>query len=433
LVELSHLSLEAMAMRTRSRIGLLVLLLGGAAALVLARQRGASTAHTDTAADTAADTVALGDTVMIDGETPSCGECSLEATRIAVLGTPTDPEIPQRVPTVLRDNRGTHYLVFNGWIDKPILRYDSTGKYLGRLGGYGRGPGEYVMTHTVILGPGDSLLVYDWDRHFQIFDPEGRFRRPIRVARGTPVGVIPGTDGLLYAVAERWSKSQSPPIVLVIDGQGEVADSFPIFDLNFGSLARPIVAPDGSLWTFTDGNYRLERFARDGTVQQLIGVIAPPARRPPVMTAREVDSLQNLLRSRPSVRIENARADGLLVGNRSAPRSRTHMLVDSTGLLWVVRNIPAPRWDTIPITPLHLSPDEAPGETTIPREQEDLMQNAVVEVIDPRRARLLARTTLPFTGMLAAPGYVARVTADDDGHYRTEMYRVALRRGQPPR
>ena len=110
------------------------------------------------------------------------------------------------------------------------------------------------------------------------------------------------------------------------------------------------------------------------------------------------------------------------------PRARMEMLVDSAGLLWIARAIPAPSWDTIAISVRFDSPDEAPNEYTIAREDEDRIHNTIVEVIDPQRAELLARVQLPFLAMLARPGYVARVTADDDGLFRTMVYRVTLGR-----
>jgi hypothetical protein len=414
-------------MSIRSRVALIAAVLVVTTVLVLAGRRGPFTRNGTLTGD---DSVAITDTVIIDGETPTCSACTLEATRVAVLGTPRDPEIPQRVPSVLRDSRGMYYLVFNRWSDKPILRYDSTGKYLGKIGSYGNGPGEYTVTHTVFVGAGDSLFVFG--RQFQLYAPDGRYQRVVRVPRGTPAGLIPGTERLLYAVTHPVPNAlDANRRVLVIDGQGEVVDSFPVFTVDFFNTARPVVGPDGSLWTYMERNYRLERHAPDGSVKQLIGVIAPPERTRPIMTSIEADSLLSIAKMRRAARgggRGNIPVAALPFGPSKGPRPHMAMMVDSTGLLWVLRNVAAPRWDTLTITPQHRSPNEAPGETTVPREQEDRMYQAIVEVIDPRRAQVIARTTLPFLGILASPGYVARVTTDDDGHYRTEVYRVALRR-----
>jgi hypothetical protein len=66
---------------------------------------------------------------------------------------------------------------------------------------------------------------------------------------------------------------------------------------------------------------------------------------------------------------------------------------------------------------------------TIPREVEDRRSHTVIDVIDGKRGILLARTELPFLGILAAPGFVGRVTTDEDGFYVTTLYPLRLRRG----
>jgi hypothetical protein len=101
-----------------------------------------------------------GDTVIVDATTPNCATCTLEVGSPIVLGSEADKAIPRRVPDLLRDSRGNHYETFNGWDQQPILRYDSTGRLLGILGGYGGGPGEYEMTFGVFVGPGDSMHVF---------------------------------------------------------------------------------------------------------------------------------------------------------------------------------------------------------------------------------------------------------------------------------
>ena len=381
------------------------------------------------------DTMALGDTIMIAGMTPTCAACSFDVGHVATIGSRTDAEIPQRVPDVLRDSRGNHYLVFHGWVNKPILRYDSAGNYLGKLGRFGQGPGEYSMTMAAFIGPGDSLYVWANGR-LQLFDADGSYVRGARAAlRATPIGLGPAGDETIYS----WRRGrpatghgspnprpESLPFVLVSDSVGTVRDSFPIFTAGFITEAEPAVGADGAVWTslLTGDSYRLERHAPDGRVEKLFGVMTSAGGVPPIMTRAQADSIR-------AAAMTAARGRGRPPNGsptRPPPRSRMHMLVDSAGLLWIARTIPAPRWDTLTITPERGSPDEAPEERTIPREQEDRMHHTVIEVIDPRRAQLIARTQVPFLAQLARPGFVARVTADEDGAYRTEVHRVTLQR-----
>jgi hypothetical protein len=106
---------------------------------------------------------------------------------------------------------------------------------------------------------------------------------------------------------------------------------------------------------------------------------------------------------------------------------KTTATTDSTGLLWVIRTVPAPSYDTITFKGLFLSPNEAPGEMTIPRNVEDRLYHTIVEVIDPSVPELVARRELPFLGHAAATGYIARVTMDESDHYVTTVYRLVLR------
>ena len=75
-----------------------------------------------------------------------------------------------------------------------------------------------------------------------------------------------------------------------------------------------------------------------------------------------------------------------------------------------------------------MSKTEAPGEIVIPREVEDRRSHTIVEVIDPAGATLLARVTLPFLGQLAGPGYIGRVTQDEEGFFVTSVYPLRLKR-----
>jgi hypothetical protein len=386
------------------------------------------------------DTIAVPrrDTVIIDGATPRCGSCRLEVMAPIRLGTPGDADIPQRVPQVLRDSRGTHYLVFNGWSQKPILRYDSAGRFIGRLGGSGQGPGEYTMTTRVILGLDDSVVVFLGPQG-QVFNPNGEFVRTLRTPGYGVFAMAPDGGGGAYAVRTlRFETHGAHPHVIRLTADGTAQDSFPIFSAVVGKgsvrsgsrerehdvrmVGAPTLAPDGSIWTSVHGNYRLERHDPDGTPRQLIGV-ALPGQSPPRLRAAEVESLAAVNKRPPPSRRRPVNARPRIMPWRTA----TTLSVDTTGLLWVVRTIAAPRWDTITVSAQYLSPHEAPGEATIPRAVEDRFYHTIVDVIDPRRAELLGRAHLPFHGHSAAPGWIARVTTDEDGHYLTSVYQLVLR------
>jgi hypothetical protein len=418
---------------TRRILAVLAVAAALAIALVVRGRRASEAAPEPTPQD-----VAIGDTVMIDGlAAPACATCSFDVGLAATIGSRTDAEIPQRVPHVLRDGRGNHYLVFHGWVNKPILRYDSAGKYLGTVGRYGQGPGEYTMTFEAFVGPGDSLYVWG-DGRLQLFGPDGSYGRTVRTKGITPIGVGPGADGTIYARTnprvQDGALVETEPLVVTLDSRGIVRDSFPVFFISSRvSWATPVVAPDGDVWTRFQGRggYRLERHAPDGRVMKLLGVTTSPDSVHLIMTRRQADSVRALLAELIKVDPPGARPSPPPRPRDTKPprpASRVHMVVDSTGLLWMARTIPAPGWDTLTITPVYAANSEAPGEATIPREQEDRRHHTIIEIIDPRTARFIARTQVPFLAQLARPGFVARVTADEDGAYRTEVHRVTLQR-----
>lgn len=382
------------------------------------------------------------DTAIIDGTAPSCASCRIEIMPPLRLGTTEDEHIPQRVPEILRDGRGTHYLTFDGWGNKPILRYDSTGRYIGQLGRYGQGPGEYTMTFGAVVGPGDSLLVMLGGPRALLYAPDGSFARSARVPNQRVFALAADGSGTTYAIAgESWGRIERERHVVRFSAGGAPLDSFPVFSYVRG-FARsreatgpwfPIyapthgtLAPDGSVWTLTENNYRLEHYRPDGRSLQVIGVTTPGPHGL-IMTRAQSDSIAaKPPESRPPPRRPVKAKPRLFL-----KYLKTAAAVDSSGLLWVVRTLPAPSHDTITFKGRFLAPDEAPGEMTIPRDAEDRLYQTIVDVIDPAVPALLARAELPFLGHMAAPGYIGRVTVDESEHYIPAVYRLVLRRGSP--
>jgi hypothetical protein len=384
------------------------------------------------------------DTLVIDGASPGCSTCSIEVGAPLRLGTTTDREIPRRVPAMLRASRGTVYLTFHGWGDKPILAYDSTGRFIKSIGRRGSGPGEYNMTQEAFIGPGDSLFAWA-PPALIVYAPDGAFGRTVRVIGPWPIGV--SGDGTVSAVrlSQMYGGSERP-YLFRLGPDATPRDSFALFSAPDGGrstrrssdggppLTRrtyyevwPAVAPDGSVWTWLPHGYRLEHHSAAGIPHQLFGMKVPD-QPTPIMTVAQAESIAAAFERGDRKVIAERAAKYWGAGKRGAPRPKMHLMVGSDSLLWVVRNVPAPSWDTIQVKGEKLSPDEAPEEVTIPRDVEDRLYHTIVEVIDPRRAQLIARAELPFLGIPAAPGYIGRVTADDDGFYVPTIYKLTLRR-----
>jgi hypothetical protein len=272
----------------------------------------------------------------------------------------------------------------------------------------------------------------------QVFAPDGSYARTIRAPGRTVFAVAPDGSGDIYTTGRfRWDQTDAVPRVVRLSADGSPRDSFPIFVATFGTTwvrqkasdawvasrtpSEAVMAPDGSVWTTVHETYRLERHAPAGATKQLIGVEVPGRDRPR-LTAAAIDSVAP---KEPGPPGPFAR-DVMWVQGGNTVRLRTGMLVDTAGLLWVFRSIMAPKFDTITVTVDYLAPDEAPEERTIPRDIEERLTHTIVEVIDPQRAELIARATLPFQAFPTAPGYAGRVSADDRGQYVTSVYPLRL-------
>lgn len=374
------------------------------------------------------------DTVMIDS-LPTCSKCRIAVVDSVRLGAPDDKLIPVRPPGFLRDSRGRNYLTFNGWGDQPILKYDSAGRFVGRVGAKGRGPGEYEMTQWVLLGPADSVFVFSSYGHAaQVFTDSSKYARVFSLDAIQPIEV--SANGTVFGQRTRsWPPGDNALHVLVFNREGVLQDSIPVFSPHNGGTATMSsgkesfkvamrvetlahVASSGALWTYAQGNYRLEQHDTNGVARKLFGVrvAGEPA---PLMTATEIDSAAKEKRYITSFN----RVTSKNVSRKLNPRMWVD--TDSAGLLWVSRQIPAPSWDTVTTKgspPNH----EAPSEELIPPDVEDRLYHTIVEVIDPRVGRLLARHEFPFRGVRVRGGYIGRVTANDDGYYMPSVYSLAL-------
>jgi hypothetical protein len=204
------------------------------------------------------------DTVVIDGAAPGCASCSLEVGDPVRVGNSADRFIPRRVPDVLRDGRGTIYLTFDGWSIQPVLQYDSTGRFLRRIGRSGSGPGEYNMTSAAFVGRGDSLYLVSSERALIVYAPDGSFKRTVRIPGITPFGVQ--ADGTVLG-SRIWMRGEAEAFVYRVDTTGSLRDSFPVFsppigyssEVTSGTEKRmvawrhesfPVYGADGSIWTY---------------------------------------------------------------------------------------------------------------------------------------------------------------------------------------
>ena len=77
----------------------------------------------------------------------------------------------------------TNHLFVGGYEESPVYSFSGNGEFIGFVGSEGVGPGEFMHSSNIIIGPGDSIYVYDSpaDR-VSVFEPQTRrFSHSFRV------------------------------------------------------------------------------------------------------------------------------------------------------------------------------------------------------------------------------------------------------------
>lgn len=111
-----------------------------------------------------------------------------------VIGAGIDPEVPfDNIAAVVRLSDG-RIVVADGGLDSRLSVFSPEGRYLGRLGREGDGPGEFRFIRSLQVGPNDSLYVFDVSlQRLTVFSAElGR----ARMATFRVTGGVTGGDGL---------------------------------------------------------------------------------------------------------------------------------------------------------------------------------------------------------------------------------------------
>ncbi len=92
----------------------------------------------------------------------ACADCEIQLSHVVSLGTVDGPGALASLPVaVARDSRGRFYVTTPEQGLEPPFVYDSTGRFMTRLGRKGRGPGEYLDPTAILVSPGDTTHILD--------------------------------------------------------------------------------------------------------------------------------------------------------------------------------------------------------------------------------------------------------------------------------
>ncbi len=100
----------------------------------------------------------------------TCSDCTIRTELITTLDPPSVELEPPLSSRVLRIGDG-RYLVVPIGERGAVTAYDSTGRFLQRVGQRGMGPGEFFRLEDAVVGPGDSIFVFH-DARLAVLTPQ---------------------------------------------------------------------------------------------------------------------------------------------------------------------------------------------------------------------------------------------------------------------
>jgi hypothetical protein len=215
---------------------------------------------------------AQGRTVNVVG-TPQCAGCSIELTKVATVGSSSDPVLFVNYSSVYRGPRNTILVATTLYANPPaLLVYDSAGTFVRQVGRPGQGPGEFPSFVSVIgIGRGDSLFLRERQGRVQVFTPDFSFGRVIPEfgIQMSPNMVLPNGNFLRMVTPSRGEGVGAPLGLLQPDGKEirrfgfaspEEVDTDYTFSTRYANITR-----DGTrFWVTRRNQYDLQRFTLEG-------------------------------------------------------------------------------------------------------------------------------------------------------------------------
>lgn len=318
----------------------------------------------------------------------ACLSCRIELSPALDVGATEGPGmIDWRGGQALAalDSEGRIYL--RGNFSTHVHVYDAEGRYLTTLGREGEGPGEFEGINGFVVGPADSLFVFDaLLMRLSVFSPQLDFVRSA-VLQVQPSGYepisVPWDANHFYMTSHMRTAELIGWPIHSISRNGVRAESFgsdsgAYFPSQPHSGLR-IIADAGanSLWSGRLAHYTIQRFAPGGK--------AP------------IEEIQRDAAWFPEPSAEDLETDH---GAKRPPPLMQAMHQDGERL-WVLTWVPDPKWQS--------------ASTEL--EDEHRRYDSVIEVIDLTTYRVLARTRVDelyhqflgddrIAGTIFAGGYV---------------------------
>lgn len=204
-----------------------------------------------------------------------CANCRLQLdTLLTVAGADHPAFVSHPGVTGVSDSRGHRYFVFAP-STAEIKVFDRTGRFVHTIGRRGEGPGEFESARHVLVGPEDSLFVFDQRlARMTVFDPSWELARtaPFLAADVLAVDFL-GNDRLAVAALAFNEDLIGLPLHIVSRSSGVILQSVGnpggVFRPDMGNALRRRVAADpaGGFWASHFMQYVLERYDDQGRRQ----------------------------------------------------------------------------------------------------------------------------------------------------------------------
>jgi hypothetical protein len=308
-------------------------------------------------------------------------------------------DIGQGVPAI--DSHGYIAVLLDYPPSGAVGIYDSTGRFVQRIGRSGGGPGEFLAIQGIGFGPGDSLIVIDQMRRGHVFTPAPTWEYVRSFVFERPNTGIVTPSGILSAGVVT---SAGAALAHLADWAGQFVREFgasvPADDKN-DRMKPPGFADSAHVWMPHANEYVLELLGADGDsharVQRRVSWF------PTDSSERERHYPGGWL---PTVHAVSVGANGLLWtivrrANRAAPR-------------------PGRAGGGATSQPVEASTRKRPNLADI--------FESVVEALDPRTGQLVA-THEASGGVLgfAGPDILAEMREDDLGHIQMQLWRLTTK------
>ncbi|HEU0076076.1 MAG TPA: hypothetical protein VFQ76_00405 [Longimicrobiaceae bacterium] len=294
------------------------------------------------------------------------------------------------------DRQGNYY-VAPTYNTGEIARFDSRGRYTGKFGREGRGPGEFgPLISRIRVGPGDSVHVFEGNRH-TVLAPGLRSVASVRMLPVMPHDIDFFSDGRMVVQSLVAGSGGIGQPLHVVGPDGQVVRSFggthrwnpkKIYQ-RFRALAP---GSHDQMWSAHAGEYRIDLWGPDGATRLSLarsaGWFSPWGDR--------VESYEEAVRH---PRIVDVAEDG-------------------RGRLWVNISVPDPDW----------RPGDRGRETPVEEVAPDSEQDTIIEVLDPVRRRLIARARFDesFNNFVGNGPFIWSSGEDREGNKLLRVWRVRL-------